>query len=442
MDVSQKMTFSQNRNLEYDVIRGIAVLGMIFINILVFIPNINEITWHDSVTGELTSDGEIYRVIYLMFHGKMRALFALLFGAGIILFFNSKTQISINKSDYFSRRMLWLLLFGLAHAYILLWPGSILFEYALCGLLLFSLRNLKSKTLLLLSCSVLAFYIYLYSKDFSTSLETYKGYEKALQLEKAKQLVPDDLVKKKLQFEGYLENCPPLTNSKKEQLEAHKQENIKIYTSGLSSIFKQNINTSNESLSLGVYLNILESIGTMLLGMALLQLGFFNLKLKKYIYYLLIFIGIPLGLYLYLLLYNWQGLTKNELLEIYTWKTFSSFTVEGIARIILSLGYCSLLILLCSIRFIKPSLMLIGNVGRMAFSNYVIQTLICVIFFYAMKLYGRFNIAELTIFSIGVILFQLIESYYCIKIFNSGPIEFYWRKLSKSNLPGTDSNNS
>ena len=412
-----------NRSLTLDVIRGFAVIGMIFVNILVFVPDIND-----------------YKIIYVLFDGKMRALFALLFGAGIIIFFQSNTVYTINKSDYFSRRMLWLLLLGLIHAYFLLWPGSILFEYAVCGLLLFTLRVLSAKILIILSCLILGFYIYLNSKDYSESYETYIGYERALQMERANQVVPDDLLKKKEKFEEYLENFPPFSITKKEKLEEDKIKKIKLYRSSLINIYDQNINTANESLSLGVYLNILESLGTMLLGMALFKLGFFEFKLKKYLYFFFILIGIPLGVFLYFLLYKCHQPSKNELLEIYSWKSFSEFIIEGPARIIFSLGYCSLLIYVCRLHFFKPILVLLGNVGRMALSNYVIQTVICVLCFYMLNYYGSFNIKELTIFSVSIILFQLTVSYFCIKYFRSGPIEYLWRKLSQKNLQESATN--
>lgn len=412
-------------------------MGMIFINIMVFVPDINEIVLHDSIIGKTSLEGAIYKIIYILFNGKMRALFALIFGAGITIFFESNTGQTMNKSDYFSRRMLLLLLFGLIHAYFLLWPGSILFEYAICGLLIFTLRGLNAKILLTLSFFVLGFYIYLNSKDYSESYQIYKGYEKALQMESSNKVVPDDLLKKKETFENYLGGYPPFSETKKEELEVNKQTKIKLFTSDLINIYKQNINTANEALSLGVYFNILESIGTMLLGMALFKLGFFEFKLKKYMYSIFILLGVPLGIFLYFLLYKWQAHTKYELLVIYSWKTFSSFSIEGLARIILSLGYCALMVFISRLQILKPCLALIGNVGRMAFSNYVAQTSICVLSFYVLKNYGSLNMTRLALFSLSITLFQLITSYFCINYFKSGPIEYFWRKLANKILSNT-----
>jgi uncharacterized protein len=150
-----------------------------------------------------------------------------------------------------------------------------------------------------------------------------------------------------------------------------------------------------------------------------------------------IFIGISLGMYLYFLLYEWQAQTKTELIELYSWKNFSSFTLEGLAMILLSIGYCALFVYLCNFKLLKSIMLVFANVGRMAFSNYIMQTIICVILFYVFKFYGKFNLMEITIFSIGIIIFQLIASYLCIQYFRTGPIEYVWRKLAQRNLPSS-----
>jgi uncharacterized protein len=77
-------------------------------------------------------------------------------------------------------------------------------------------------------------------------------------------------------------------------------------------------------------------------------------------------------------------------------------------------------------------------VGRMAFSNYVIQTLLCVILFYGLQYYGKLNMVATTLFAIGTILFQLLLSYCHIHYFNSRPMEYLWKKLSKKNLPASE----
>ena len=75
------------------------------------------------------------------FSGTMRGLFSMLFGAGMILFTQNKKETpgGITVAEYYYRRLLWLVFFGLLNAYVLLWPGDILYFYGLCGMIIISL---------------------------------------------------------------------------------------------------------------------------------------------------------------------------------------------------------------------------------------------------------------------------------------------------------------
>jgi uncharacterized protein len=75
----------------------------------------------------------------LYIEGTMRALFSLLFGVGMFVLTDrlEKQGGSIEVANIYFRRTLWLILFGLLHAYLLLWYSEILFDYGLMGLLLF-----------------------------------------------------------------------------------------------------------------------------------------------------------------------------------------------------------------------------------------------------------------------------------------------------------------
>ncbi len=417
-----------------DLIRGFAVLGMIFINMMVYIPNFHDILYKNSLDGKIISEASIYEIIFILFDGKMRALFGILFGAGILLFFRSGSKELINKSDLFSRRMFWLLIFGLLHAYILLWPGSILLEYAICGLLLFTFRDLSARVLLILSFLVLGYYIFINSKDYYTNYENYKGYKKALVLNSSNKPVSLEIEKKKRSFENYLQNFPPFDSVMIEKYDSEKRAKVQLYTSDLSKIYFSNIDKSTESLSIGVYTYILESIGTMLLGMSLLKYGFFEDDLNKRFYTLFILLGFPVAIIMYYFLFQWRVATKNELIEIFDWNIFSSESIETIARLILAVGYCSLLISCSRLRFFKGIIGLIINVGRTAFTNYIIQTIICTLVFYLLKYYGCFNMFQFLFFGITVVIIQLALGYFFIKYMGTGPLESLWRKLTEKGL--------
>lgn len=96
------------------------------------------------------------------FEGTMRGLFSILFGAGSYLLIKrlEKQHPGLEAADIYYRRLLWLLAFGLINAFLFLWPGDILYPYALLGLVLFPFRNLSPKVLLWIAILLIAFGTY------------------------------------------------------------------------------------------------------------------------------------------------------------------------------------------------------------------------------------------------------------------------------------------
>ena len=143
-------TKESNRLEHIDIIRGIAILGILLMNILIFgLPEHVFGSIHGWTEGSPIN--EVFRIgTVVLFDGNMRGLFCLLFGAGIILF---SQQCEKNKISIFLlfRRMLWLALLGLFDIFVVLWDGDILYEYAICGFVLIFFRKLKPVYLLLLS---------------------------------------------------------------------------------------------------------------------------------------------------------------------------------------------------------------------------------------------------------------------------------------------------
>ena len=131
-----------------DVLRGIAVLAALIVSIWVFGGFSDE----QQKQLLLQSKGWNYRVfgvIELLFNGKMRALIALVFGAAMILFLTKQKQEGEEPpGDVFIKRQLWLILFGLVNAVLLLWTQDILFHLGVMGILLFPFIRLSHRGLL------------------------------------------------------------------------------------------------------------------------------------------------------------------------------------------------------------------------------------------------------------------------------------------------------
>ncbi|CAN5342440.1 hypothetical protein BH23BAC1_BH23BAC1_07520 [soil metagenome] len=137
-----------------DVIRGIALLGILLMNIAgMGLPF--AYSNPANAGGNTGINLQVWEMNELFFEGTMRGLFTMLFGAGMVLLTlrGEEKGGGLKVADIYYRRLLWLLLFGVIHAYIFLWYGEILFSYALLGLMLFPLR--KTRPLPLLSAGVI-----------------------------------------------------------------------------------------------------------------------------------------------------------------------------------------------------------------------------------------------------------------------------------------------
>ena len=128
------------RHLTLDAIRGVAVMGILLMNVIAFtMPEqayINPLAWG----GTRAIDLGAWAVNFVLVDGKMRGLFSLLFGASMLLVADRAEAKGEDGASIHYRRMFWLLLFGLAH-YYLIWFGDILVLYAVVGCIAFLFRH-------------------------------------------------------------------------------------------------------------------------------------------------------------------------------------------------------------------------------------------------------------------------------------------------------------
>src|SRR6202158_1855990 len=140
-----------------DALRGFALLGILPANVLfsgMYFAAATDPTVAGGATGLNLASWALFRVLV---EGRMRCLFAMAFGVSMILLTSrAEERSAATAADIYYRRTLWLLLFGLAHAFLLFW-GDILYPYALCALLLFPFRKLPAKKLLIIGALFIAF---------------------------------------------------------------------------------------------------------------------------------------------------------------------------------------------------------------------------------------------------------------------------------------------
>jgi uncharacterized protein len=140
-----------------DTIRGVALFGILLMNIVGFgLPSA-----YENPTNYGGAEGlnlSVWITNNLFFEGTMRGLFSMLFGAGIVLMTGRAEARGggIEVADVYYRRTLWLFAFGVIHAWLILWAGDILYWYGIAGLFMFAFRKMNPRTLIILGVLVLA----------------------------------------------------------------------------------------------------------------------------------------------------------------------------------------------------------------------------------------------------------------------------------------------
>lgn len=138
-----------------DFVRGVAVLGILAVNIAGFAgPVTATLSPHALLPGSF-ADEAAHAFVFVVFEGKMRALFTLLFGAGIVLFVERMDAAGRDGDRLQLSRLGWLALAGLLHFY-LLWWGDILFSYAVAGILALLFHRARPRRLLVVGLALFA----------------------------------------------------------------------------------------------------------------------------------------------------------------------------------------------------------------------------------------------------------------------------------------------
>jgi len=416
----------KDRIVFLDCIRGIAVLGILIMNSMaqsqshIFYDNMN---LNQPITGLNFYAWVLERGF---FEGTMRGLFSILFGAGTILLLNrlQKQRSGLEPADIYYRRMLWLLVFGLINAFLFLWPGDILYPYALCGLLLFPFRNWLPKKLMWVVLFLVALGSYRENRRLYDDKEVISKGRIAENLETKKQKLTDEQKEDLKKWTGFKEEASSAGYMKKAMEETKKtREKSHSYVSMVE--YFRDINMRIESV--GLYHSWWDMLMFFFIGIALLKSGYIEGKKSLALYVTIAAIGIGGGLAL-----NYFQL-KTEYANKFDWVILTQkfkFNFYQIRRALQTVGYLSLLILLFKLTPFRKILQVFAPVGQMAFTNYLSQSIITSIIFYGMHWYGMFQRYEVYYIVAGIWIFQIIFSHIWLRYFLFGPFEWVWRSLT------------
>jgi uncharacterized protein len=408
-----------------DTTRGIAVLGILLMNIWSF-AGPREFSDYPVILADWS--GAVlptWAVIHTLFEGSQRALFSMLFGAGMLLMV---TRLQAGAPDtpigrIYYRRIFLLMAFGLFDAFVLLWPADILFIYGLCGLFLYPLRRLRMRWLLLLAIIVFAIPATLRTIDWQDSMQLHQEYI-AMQsdLVAAEQL--DEAGTARIaEWEEKIKRARPTLADPK------IQESIRVTGGGELDEFV--IDRLKTSLFVQIFVGIkswfLDALGAMLLGMALLRSGILTLQAPRSAFLMLIAIGYGIGLPIA----AWEtgALIAADFDPLLKMRNLIHYDVR---RIAVGLGHLGTILLLCRTLPTSRIIRHIAAVGRMALTNYLGQSILGGLIFYTvgLGLYGQFSGYYLYLIVAGIWMVQITFSNWWLNRFRFGPCEWVWRSLT------------
>jgi uncharacterized protein len=375
-----------------DILRGFALLGILFNNILYFSGYTFQPFDVLSARTTFQLDEKLYWVLDLVITAKFYTLFSILFAAGFYLQMSRHQEDEATFLNVYKRRLTILLVIGLLHS--LIWFGDILLLYALIGLVLVRFRNLSGKRLLraALLLLLLPTVIDIAGLVFATPA----------------------VVTESLAHAEYPDMSPQAV------MVAFKDGNI-------VDLFSLNIHHLVwKWLSYIPSGRILVVFGVFLLGYYLASIEFFNKRARSM---KLLAVSFLIGL-----------ATTVTALELGgSMYRFPPTPVDAAHRGLLTVGqialcffYVTSIALLLHARMGARMLRYLQSVGRMALTNYISQTLICILIFYnfGLNLIGELGLIYVVTIAIVVLMVQTILSNLWLKYFRYGPLEWIWRSLT------------
>jgi uncharacterized protein len=395
---------SKDREIFMDVLRGFAVLG-------IFIANLGGFTWYsenDHFSGPMLLPEMDHKMQFLheMFiEGKFYSIFSLLFGWGIALQINRGIAKGVDAVPTIKRRLVFMLILGAIH--LLIWPGDIVFFYAMLGFLLLPFRKFSDKTLLIIGSLLILLPIGLYGAKMNWPWLN----------------APADIL---YQTGGRIGHFLNHTNSDEEVKHLFRQGNwwdiTKAHMAGFFFRYGYLFFVSRIPKVLGMFL----------IGFVVGRSNFYKniLQHKKILNYIIVvgfIVGVPANYYLA----HYMSWYDNDYYNLKI-NGFYQTLAYALGVVPLSMTYVAILMLSFQTTIGKKILSLLAPVGKMAFSNYIMQSFIGNYVFLGAGLgyLERVGPFYFTLFGVAVFILQIILSTLWLTYFNYGPLEWIWRSAT------------
>ena len=416
-------TLPSDRIQAIDTIRGFALLGILLMNILAFgLPS--RAYFDPSVDGALSgTDFGIFFVVDLLAEGVMRAVFSMLFGVGIALAASRESRLT-GVGIYYRRQFL-LLGIGLVDTFVLLWTGDILVPYALAGMVLYLCRNWRPRNL-----GIAAGCIFVYLALFYTTIFLVLSWGPVQATAVQTRIAAGQAVSAEDQamFDAWVD------------LEAvvHPSESIRArealkFEGSYRQSFVANAEEAGEMYTLALPVFFIWDIGAcMLLGMALYKTGFFQGRRSLRCYVLVAVLGFACGL----TVNGFELAMKIGSGYAPQWVSGASVFTNDLGRVSMALGFVSVAMIAWQYDWFARARQVLAAVGRMALTNYILQSVFGLVIFHDFGL-GLWNeLARHQLYSIVLAEWIVLIwfSNWWLGRYRFGPLEWLWRSLTYGRL--------
>jgi uncharacterized protein len=410
-----------------DVLRGVAILGILFMNIPFMGTNVSSWMTDFRRLSWSAADQVTWATIAVVWEGTQRGLFEFLFGAGILVFTAKamKPDDPVLVADLYYRRNLLLVAFGLIDIFVIGWVGDILLAYGLTALLLFPFRKAPPKVLLAMGLAFAALMAgggaFGYQERIAKihqveALEAKRGQGARLSAEDKK-----TLEKWQEKRDAHDLSKPP---SKEAQGAIDAERKAREGAPHQYVMFAWFVWNKIFGDGNGTFFTVLEAASGMCLGMALFKWGVIQGERSMRFYALLAVGAYAVGF----------GLRAWDVAEIYR---FSPWPTPGMisgefARLMVTLGHVGLLNLAMKTAAGRKALAPFKAVGRTAFSIYILTSLVTLWFVFApwgLGLWGKFGWTELAAAAAVIDGVMLVLANLWLRFYLSGPLEWVWRSL-------------
>lgn len=403
-----------------DVLRGVAILGILVMNIYAFAMPFPAYGNPLIMGGTDTLNIGTWFFTHILFDQKFLSIFAMLFGAGIILMTGRAASRGAKYGRIYYRRQFWLLVLGALHAYFI-WFGDILFMYAAIGMLAYLFRNRTPRTLIIVATLLLPVTLLM---SFGMGMQIQKFQAQVAEVSELQQAGEElDEEQQKVLDDWDLQRpfMAPNEEDVREDVDVHKGSYAEITAFRIPVAMQMQI---FGTLFFGIW-----RVGAlMLIGMALMKTGVLSAQRSAGFYRKMMLICYGLGLPL--TAYSAIDLNAHAFEPLYVFQLGAIPNYFG--SLIVGLGHIGLVMLLIKTGFVQNLLQRFAAVGRMALTNYLMHSVILTTVFYGygFGLYSEVERFAQMGFVVAVIGLQLFLSPWWLARYKFGPVEWLWRSLT------------